>query len=42
MLAKAFDWFIMGLCFGMGFMLAYAAIRFIVNFLSQAHPVALP
>ncbi len=36
MLYKCVDWFMMGLCFGMGFMVAVAVLRFLIGILSGA------
>ncbi len=39
---KAVSDFCFGLCFGMGFCVAYALLRFIVSILSGAQPIHLP
>lgn len=36
MAAKALDWFVMGLCFGMGFALAGALLSFIGSLIARA------
>jgi hypothetical protein len=36
MLAKAIDWFVMGICFGGGFLIAQAVMHFVGGFLVKA------
>lgn len=33
---KALDWFVMGLCFGIGFLLSQAMLHAVTGFLSKA------